>query len=1474
MRNCGKVSQLTNKKRAIKTLKKITAPFILLALLLAVAFAVLRFDAIQHRLAGYISDKLINELKLPLQAGKIEINFPNSFSIDSLLLKDMVDDTLAYIPRVSANFELMPLIRKGDISIHTVKLAEPDIRITRITPDEPLNLQFLIDKFSSNDTTESVTPNIRIRQIHLYDGRVSYDVLSEPESEKFTPSHINIDNLQANVALRTLTADSLSLYVRRISFDEASGFSLRRLRAAVDASANGATLTRLQVRLPEGEVTSKKITANSDGTSTSFNGNLTSNKFSMKDLTAFLPQLSHIEQPLKFNIDFNGNEQLLNIRQMQLSTTDKSFSTTLSGKAKKQPSQRHEYNVDLTTLTIAPAFTNSIYAAVTDGGTTPRELINLGTVTLQGKIKGSGKEAKGTMALTSEAGAMNADVNISQQGVYNGTITATELNIGKIIDDHAWGYCGLSANVEGNPFDSIGHTATINSTITPLQYKHYTYSPIHLHGKVTGKKVEAHTQLNDKNLKLDMNIKYDAGRELPRHELSLQVDSFSPYNLNITKKHELSRLSFRVASELVGTDPERMRLNADIYDLTLKSQHEEERISQFHLSANSLEQEKSLIINSDFMNGYLTGYYRYETLGNSLKQAIGRVLPSLFDNSETLYSDNNFVFHFNLSNTHALTEIFELPVTINELSMLQGSCNDAHDLFNLAGNLKGIEYGKRKYSCIDFNTTIGATENNNKIKLVRTPINSKSDDKENKNEITIDINTHIHNDSIFSNIAWNNLYAPVDKGDINIDIALQRNNGKVDVTAQLHEGTITQSDTLWTLLPSSIRSNNGQIEVNNFALQSSNQHVRANGIVGSSPDDKLNIDLRNIDIEYVFDLINFHPVNLGGAVSGNIIASALLDKLDFDSDLDIKELKFSNGLIGDMKLKGYWDEEQEAIILKGDAHEGNISRTFVDGLISPARDTLNICVDAHDTRIDFLNHLLSGIICDAAGRVNGKLYILGAMRNVNMKGDMVPLGQLRIKPINTVYNMTGDTIHFTHNKIGFDNFHVTDNHGNNGTVTGGVYHHSMKRFNCDFKINANNLLAFYYPDFGKETFYGTAFVTGDAHFSTSSAGISLKANVTTGPGSKFVYNASSPEGNINNEFVTFVDRKKRKSFLKDIEKFQISEPKLNISSNLNLDFMLDVTPDMQLRVYTNQATNDYIDIYGAGRINAIYDEKAGFTMQGNLGLTRGTYKFTMQDIFPKEFAIRSGSNVAFNGDPFNAQLNLKTVYTIPSVPLTDLSINAERRKNVKVNCFMDITGTIFAPNLAFNLDLPDGNEEEKELLSSAISTPEQLNMQFIYLLGIGKFYTYDYNNQAAESQSSTAMESLISNTISGQLNNMLSQIIDNGNWNFSGNFTTSEKGWNSMEVEGMLSGRLLDNRLLINGNLGYRDNPMANKNFIGDFEVQWLLNKSGNVSLKAYNKTNDRYFSKTTLTTQGAGILLKHEFDGWKFWKPQQMENR
>ncbi len=57
---------------------------------------------------------------------------------------------------------------------------------------------------------------------------------------------------------------------------------------------------------------------------------------------------------------------------------------------------------------------------------------------------------------------------------------------------------------------------------------------------------------------------------------------------------------------------------------------------------------------------------------------------------------------------------------------------------------------------------------------------------------------------------------------------------------------------------------------------------------------------------------------------------------------------------------------------------------------------------------------------------------------------------------------------------------------------------------------------------------------------------------------------------------------------------------------------------------------------------------------------------------------------------------------------------------------------------------------------------------------------------------------------------------------------------------------------------------MANNNFVGDCDLQYLLTKNGNVILKAYSETNDRYFTKSALTTQGVGLLVKRDFSNWR----------
>lgn len=198
---------------------------------------------------------------------------------------------------------------------------------------------------------------------------------------------------------------------------------------------------------------------------------------------------------------------------------------------------------------------------------------------------------------------------------------------------------------------------------------------------------------------------------------------------------------------------------------------------------------------------------------------------------------------------------------------------------------------------------------------------------------------------------------------------------------------------------------------------------------------------------------------------------------------------------------------------------------------------------------------------------------------------------------------------------------------------------------------------------------------------------------------------------------------------------------------------------------------------------------------------------------------------------------------------------------------MNISGTPQSPHIDFDLDLPTVSNEAEQMVRTVINGEEEMNQQVVYLLSIGRFYMQKNNSSSSQegqqNQTSLAMQSLLSGTISQQINTLLGNLVKNNNWTFGANISTGDEGFNNAEYEGLLSGRLLNNRLIINGQFGYRDNANATTSFIGDFDVNYLLLPNGNISLKVYNQTNDRYFTKSSLNTQGVGLIMKKDFNSF-----------
>ena len=196
---------------------------------------------------------------------------------------------------------------------------------------------------------------------------------------------------------------------------------------------------------------------------------------------------------------------------------------------------------------------------------------------------------------------------------------------------------------------------------------------------------------------------------------------------------------------------------------------------------------------------------------------------------------------------------------------------------------------------------------------------------------------------------------------------------------------------------------------------------------------------------------------------------------------------------------------------------------------------------------------------------------------------------------------------------------------------------------------------------------------------------------------------------------------------------------------------------------------------------------------------------------------------------------------------------------------MNISGTPAAPHVDFSLDIPSISSDARQMVYSLINSEEEMNQQVLYLLAVGRFMAQGRNNAGVDnpnqqSQASLAMQSILSGTIMQQVNEVLGSLTSHSNWNFGANISTGTEGFNNAEYEGLLSGSLLSGRLLVDGQFGYRDNANATTSFIGDFDLKYLLYPNGNLAINFYNKTNDRYFTRNSLNTQGIGLLMKKDF--------------
>ena len=1416
------------------TIWSLLALYLLLVVLIHV-------PVVQGWMGNAVANMLSKKLGTEVSVGRVDVGMLNRLIIDDVKICDQHQKTMLQVERLSVKADLLPLF-EGQIRISSAQLFGAQLKLSRDDAQSKPNYQFVVDALTSGNNDDNSPIDLRVGSLVVRRLSVTYDQNDAPETPgRLNMRHLNVSDVSAHVLLRDLTQDSLNINIKRISLKEQSGLYLRQLSFKTEANRQKALLTDFTLQLPHStfDIDTIETTYQHDNLANTICYRLPSfnSSIDLSDIKCLLAETYPTAHTIDIETSVSGTSRQIICPRLSLRTNDQTLALQASGHYDADKA----WNIDIRQMDIAASLADDIRQMLPG---VPDLFTRLGNISLTCQAEGSGDDDQITAQGRIRTGIGNLSVEghlTESDDSWTAHLATDSLDLKAMTEYNALGL--LSANID---LHSRGEAVNVKGTIPRIDINGYSYSELTLDGSYTPAAITGKMHISDPALQADLEGSYTKGIRLTG-----VISHISPQALHLSDRWGAASFAAIFDADFTTTSFSDAQGTLDLDDFfMIVDDTTRYHLDNLHLRSGYEDQRRYLRMTSDFGEIQLKGRFDWSTLPQSftaiLPQAIG--LPKR-------RGDNDFTLSMQIDDSQWMQHLLGINLDLNGKLDIEAEVDDDERMIEVKASLPSFSYGGNEFR--NATLLLSALGDSTQCDARVTRLSDKGQ------PLYVKLSTQVEGNEILSSVTLSN--DGRDGGTINAVTQTYRNDeGQRETHVRLMPSAIVLRNVVWELEPCDIIYNDKRLMIDQFTLHHDDEHIIIDGLASAQLSDSLMLDLQGIDVQSVLDMVNFHSVKFDGKASGRAYVTHAFSEPEAWADITIDHFLFQEAPLGTLEAHAIWNNDEGQLELEAAIDDGAEAQTFVDGYISTRRKEIDLGIRARGTSIGFVHDFTESFISNISGHAYGDIRLFGPLSHIDLEGAPTVVGQATLSPLGTTYHFQGDTIHLSEGTIAFSDFRAYDRDEHAATLNGALHHNNFKNFTFDLVAQANALLAYDFPELETgSTIGGCVWANGQAVMRGKPGEVTIDCDVTPAPGSFFIYNAASPDAISQQHFITW----------------GLAEPSNDTPdpamtphydnttrSDLRLNLRINATPDATLRLLMDQHSGDYITLNGTGTLRASYYNKAPFQMYGTFAVERGTYSMTIQNILKKNFLFQPGSSLVFGGDPLQAALNLKAQYTVNGVSLSDLGLgNSFTSNTIRVNCLMNILGTAGEPRVEFDLEMPTVNSEEEQMIRSIITSEQELNQQVVYLLGIGRFYTQGANNADTQpyGQTELAMQSLLSGTVSSQINELLSQVIKNDDWNFGANISTGNEGWHNAEYEGLVSGRMLNNRLLINGQFGYRDNAtQATPSFIGDFDISYLLTPSGNLALKAYNQTNDRYFTHSSLNTQGIGVIMKKDFNG------------
>ena len=1486
------MTEVTMHKVTKILLKALSVTLLFLIFCPIVLTLVVDLPSVQNFLIDKATGILSKKMETTVSIDKIRLGALGSLRVEGLYVEDYQQDTLLYIEKLKiylSRFEGAQgiTLRNGSVKGGLLYIHE--------TPEGVMNIKQVVNSVvkKREDKPKSEFA-LKISDVLVDDFNLIIEQREHREPEYgIDYRDMHLENMSAFIDNFTLEGGRVGGFVRNFTTREHSGFTIDNLtghflvdKGVVDLRDFNITAAESDIRLHSLVLQGENWASYKDFIhNVTIKGEVYDSYVSTNDIAHFAPSMLPWQlEAHDANISVNGTvaDLRVNVKNMEFGQ-----SSNLRGSVRLRglPNvRRATMSLDLSRLV-----TNQADASMVLDGITGRQILSdkilsmvnaAGEIICSGKFNGGFQTFESDIVLTTQAG--NLALTASREPVkYEGeenrlkgrlpastlvaTLDARHFNLGSILHNKLFGSATAYMSFYGTT-TAKSISGRVAGRVGAISLNDCLYEDVDVEGRLVNKSFSGSMRSDCEALRMVLTGMADLNSESPTYDFHMTVNDADLHAMNLNPRDSISQIGFEADLYAVGRNIDDMNGSISIERTHYYYNADTLRTGAINLLARSVENQRSLSLSSDFADATFTGPSSYKDVVKYLQASMRKYLPGLADESYLLAVNEDKGYS-------------ALSIKVKEIDPLLDAISD------------GLQLAQGSM----LNFTMNPVTNH-------IALRAESDYLERRNMLAANLRVNLTNqgDSLAMYLQAEDFYvgtfhlpqlsvmggAKNDRvlltsgfrdtvGDLSGVLSIYANilhdsiTQHRSVSMNLLPATITSRGRDWKLSSSRVKIDTARIEVERFHVRSGEQELLLEGVMSRQSEDSLSLKLKDFSIAPFMGFATRLGYTVTGKGNGEAYMKAALDRGEISADIDIDSMKVNSTSVAPLRLDSRWDFRQQRARIR--VINRNTRDSIVRGYYAPKSNRYYAEGRFDKIPMAMLDPILSSVVSGTKGMANAQLEIMGKGRQAKLNGSIDVKGLSTMIDYTKVrYSVPSAKVQVKDNHIVASNVRAYDPENNSGMLSMDVSLEHLSNIAFDMRVVPRNMLVLNTTMQDNDLFYGKVYASGVATVRGSKKGTSLDLVGSTEGNSQFFMPLSGKSDASNADFVIFDrpgmrrDSTGNHQLLRKKMAFERrNRAAASSASNMDINIELTAKPNAEVQLVIDPTVGDIIKGRGNGTFNIHIVPSANiFDMYGDYTITEGSYLFTLQNIINKRFIIENGSTIQWTGDPLDARLNIDAVYKLKASlqPLLSSTTLDNVTRAVPVECIINLTERLTNPTVLFDIKVPTADSEIRNAVANLLNNQQSIATQFMYLLVSGSFYSDSStsSNIGASASATTGFE---------LLSNQLSNWLSSDDYNIILRYRPRSE-LTSDEIDFGFSKSLANNRLLLEleGNYMVDTRMAANSNmsnFMGEAYITWLIDQAGNLKLKGFTQTIDRFDENQGLQETGVGIYYREDFNNW-----------